>query len=248
MTPKIQSSLNKLAHGEPLPREEFLALLQDPNGREELAKLALVRSLFHPGFEPSEPAGATDPEDSGLKATDVASGHTRLAWTALARSGRFPELLGELTPWVPWLLQSVRLPETLAGQFLDYLRQVLPSFGPSQRIREVMPGWLIAFARQHAPEVAVDPEHVRIDLAFIRAGAVDLVLSRSDGGETPWATQVRDYLRKQHLRAPDEMLAVPLPEALASNPMEILYRKGLYEAACRLEQNGLIALEFTTAA
>ena len=197
---------------------------------------------------PDEPAGATDAEDSGQEPTDVGAGNTRLAWTGLARSGRFPELLGELTPWIPWLLQSVRLPETLAGQFLDYLRQVLPNFDPSRRIRDVMPGWLIGFARQHAPEVAVDPEQVRLDVAFIRAGAVDLALSRSDEGETPWAAQVRSYLRDQHLRVPDEMLTVSLPEELASNPLEIPYRQALYRNACRLEQEGLSALEIRVAA
>jgi hypothetical protein len=62
MKAHLTSYLEKLAHGERIPREAFLALLADPTGREELARLHHIRSLLTP-FSPDVDAATLPPSD-----------------------------------------------------------------------------------------------------------------------------------------------------------------------------------------
>jgi hypothetical protein len=161
--------------------------------------------------------------DQDVETPRPARGVEPTGFTRLAERGDWPELASRLRPYLPEVLRTVGLDETLGDRLLIFLlekAQTLAARG--RRFRELMPEWLAEFAVQAGVGSLPRPLEPDDWKAIIDRAVVRIVLDREPEGESEWARQFRRTARQSRAASWQDLLRVPSPEA--APPMSSLER------------------------
>lgn len=153
-------------------------------------------------------------------------------WPALAAALR--------SLWLPYLLEYVGLDPSHIDGMLSYIRQRIP-IRPDQRLSELLPGWLVDFAR------GVDPSRKEvqspvIDRSLVERMALRMVLEPANEDETDDQRRFREAARAQPFASVSDLLRfTPGGEEL---PREVLtYRSHLYSNSRKKADEGVRILQ-----
>lgn len=248
MTPDVKVNLAKLAHGEPLSRAEFQALLKDPEGRKELTRHGLIRSLFQPEFGPSQledqiTTHLDGPNDSETLSTDsvAATGPPAGSYAGLVAAEDWVHLGKRLQVYVPAILHVAGLPPELAEELLTFLVERARTAAALERpFGEVLLQWLEEFAQSQGlttPQALTRQEWERA----LNSWSARRVLETATHGEPQWASEFRQLALDQCVSSGPELLRLPLPAPLQEIPALPTFRRDLL---CQMEKERHDALSF----
>jgi hypothetical protein len=249
-----KNAVQTLAPEEPLSRDEFRKLLESSEGRDRLAKFAVVRSLFLGEFEPDtlclEPGiltvGSAPMESLGDSDTAIVNDDTNIAFDPSAGAAalttsftdlatdmrRHPEFEARLAPWLPILLDRVNLPRAWTEELRAFIMKQLGEVGSQRRFRDLLPGWLDAFARSKGAQ-PVSAFQTADWETMIRQGAWAMALSQQRDNEPEWIARFCRCALDRKVSSQEELDQVEAPDVtpILVEPL----RRQLIVAAAREE-------------
>jgi hypothetical protein len=164
-------------------------------------------------------------------------------FTRLAERGDWYGLASRLRPYLPEVLRTVGLDESLRDRLLDFIvEEKAPTMASrKRRFRELMPEWLEEFAGRVG--VGSLPQPLKQDNweAMIDRAVLRLVLEDEPEGEPEWARQFRRTARQSRAASWQDLLRLPVPEAIASMPALPRFRRDLI---ARIQRERAEALQF----
>ncbi len=164
------------------------------------------------GFEKAVPARVGEP----------------IGFTRLAERGDWHGLASRLRPYLPEVLRTVGLDESLHDRLLDFIvekSRVLAS--RKRRFRELMPGWLEEFAVHAGLRSLPHPLRQEDWEGIIDRAVMRLVLDDESEGEPEWARRFRETARRSKTGSWQDLLRLPLPETIPSTLALHRFRRDL---------------------
>lgn len=149
-------------------------------------------------------------------------------FTRLAERGDWHGLASRLRPYLPEVLRTVGLDESLHDRLLDFIvekSRVLAS--RKRRFRELMPGWLEEFAVHAGLRSLPHPLRQEDWEGIIDRAVMRLVLDDESEGEPEWARRFRETARRSKTGSWQDLLRLPLPETIPSTPALQRFRRDL---------------------
>jgi hypothetical protein len=150
-------------------------------------------------------------------------------FTRLAERGDWYGLASRLRPYLPELLHTVGLDESLRGRLLDFIvEEKAPTLATrKRRFRELMPEWLEEFAGRVGIGSLPHPPKQEDWEAMIDRAVLRLLLEDEPEGEPEWARLFRRTARQSRAASWQDLLRLPLPESIASMPALPRFRRDL---------------------
>jgi hypothetical protein len=129
---------------------------------------------------------------------------------------------------LPGVLRFVQIEDgKWAGPFLAFVRERVETAGlGGKRFREVLPGWLDAFARQNHLTLQRSLRQEDWEMILTQA-AFHQVLAEERPNEPDWARQFRALARETAMRSPHDLLALRVPEEWSRRSGFSIYRREL---------------------
>jgi hypothetical protein len=168
-------------------------------------------------------------EEQNLQRAEPGRAGEPTGFTRLAERGDWPELASHLRPYLPEVLRTVGLDESLRHRLLDFIveEKARTLRSRKRRFRELMPEWLEEFAGRVGVGSLPHPLEQEDWEAMIDRAVLRLVLEDEPEGEPEWARLFRRTARQSRPASWQDLLRLDLPEAIASIPALPRFRRDL---------------------
>jgi hypothetical protein len=149
-------------------------------------------------------------------------------FTRLAERGDWHGLTSRLRPYLPEVLRTVGLDESLRDRLLDFVVEKARTMASrKRRFRELMPEWLEEFAGRVGVGSLPHPLKQEDWVAMIDRAVLRLVLEDEPEGEPEWARQFRRTARQSRAASWQDLLRLDLPETVVSTPALQCFQRDL---------------------